>query len=149
MWLPPALHLPVFIATVLWIRSCFSSLFLQMKLLTYSDIPLMLLCPEFLLLSLQGLDLWIVPNWNNKTFNSVTMLLLLGTYWHFYNEEMSFYFNLDTFLLGYWSNTIHLLWLIVIVCVIATISLLLTFILWSYWVKTKQSMLYRKCRPLC
>lgn len=66
----PALHLPIFIATVLWIRSCFSSLFLQMKLLTYSDILMMPLCPEFLLLSFQGVDLWIIPNWNNKTFNS-------------------------------------------------------------------------------
>lgn len=100
---------PVFIAAVLWIRAASALLFLQMKLWTYSDVPLMHLCPEFLLPSFQGIDLWIVPNWNNKTFNSVTMLFLLGTYWYFYNEEVSFCFNLETFLLGYWSNTIHLL----------------------------------------
>jgi hypothetical protein len=56
LWLPQVSPLLIGIATVLWIGTCSSLLFLPVKLLAYRD-PDAHLCPEFLLWYFQGVDL--------------------------------------------------------------------------------------------
>lgn len=87
-------------------------------------------CPEFFLCSLQGVDLWTVPNRVLSTWYLVA----------FHDEEMPFYFSLDTFPSGLLSqyNFCTLTYCFSMCYCYHYTNVLLPSFLWYYGAKSKQ-----------